>query len=462
MARASLLVSILSFFTDAERAPERGLPRRVQGLIAHEEGRSEQLIGWVQLFVVMAFAALYLVAPRPADAPAGMLLDPVPAALIAYGLFTVVRLWLAYRQRLPGVLLLVSILADIGLLVGMIWSFHAQYGQTAPFSLKVPTFVYLFVFIAIRALRFDYRYVLIAGAAAALAWAGLVIAVIRDSGGAAITRSFVTHVNSNSVLIGAEVDKLLALMLVTGVLAFSMYRGRRLFITAIRDEVALADLSRFFGKGVSDTVVDAETQAVAGTAVEREAAIMMLDIRGFTTLTGGLSPRQVVEILTSLHARIIPIVRRHGGVIDKFMGDGIMATFGAVTPSATAAADALRALEQIMAEVRAWQADERTGPADAPSRKVFEVHGAVVAGPVLFAIVGAGDRLEYTVIGSAVNLAAKLEKANKTEGTRALTTIATLETAIGQGYTPKAPARKVIDQDVAGIAQRLDLAVIVS
>src|SRR5262249_31248882 len=141
-------------------------------------------------------------------------------------------------------------------------------------------------------------------------------------------------------------------------------------------------------------------------------------------------PREVVRLLTSLHARVIPAIEANGGIIDKFLGDGVMATFGAVESSSTAAADALRALDNAMAEAASW----RRELAKIDGTVELDVNGAVAAGPVVFATLGNADRLEYTVIGEAVNLAAKLEKHNKVEGTRALVPLATLELAHAQGY----------------------------
>ena len=139
------------------------LPARLRDLVQQQENRSERLIGWVQLAVVTSFALLYSIAPHPEDAPERVLFDPVLVVLLLYGAFTVGRLALAYYWRLPSPLLILSILADIGLLITLIWAFHERYGQTPPFSLKAPTFVYMFVFIALRTLRFDHRYVLLAG-----------------------------------------------------------------------------------------------------------------------------------------------------------------------------------------------------------------------------------------------------------------------------------------------------------
>ncbi|MEZ5854435.1 MAG: adenylate/guanylate cyclase domain-containing protein [Hyphomicrobiaceae bacterium] len=433
------------------------LPLRVRRLVEAQEIESERLIGWVQLGVVVLFGILYAVAPRPSDAPMEALLrEPVPLALMAYLAFTIGRLVLAYRGALPGVVLLASILADVALLIGLIWSFHDQYGQAPAFSLKVPTFVYLFVFIAVRVLRFDARYVLAAGLAAALGWMGLVLAVLETSAPGVITRSFAEHLNQSRVLLGAEIDKVATLLMVTMVLGLAVVRGRRLFVEAIRNEAAVADLRRFFGQGVPDTVTGAEVEANAGLAHEREAAILMLDIRGFTALSAHLSPQRMVEVITRLHARVVPIVREHNGIIDKFMGDGIMVTFGAVHPTERPAADALAALEDVLDAGQVWQAEMASEHAG----EGLSVNGAVTAGPVVFAVVGAQDRLEYTVIGEAVNLAAKLEKHNKVELTRGLTTARTLALARVQGYRPKGKLETRPARAVAGTAEPVDLVVI--
>jgi len=133
----------------------------------------------------------------------------------------------------------------------------------------------------------------------------------------------------------------------------------------------------------------------------------------------------------------VPIIQNHGGTIDKFMGDGIMATFGATAESETASADALRAMDEIMAEVDSWaelDADHRLHG--------LKVNAAVATGPVAFGAVGDDKRLEYTVIGDAVNLSAKLEKHNKELGCRAVTTGTTFDAAVEEGYEPSATAER--------------------
>lgn len=433
------------------RVADPRLPERVRALIARQESESERLIGWVQLGIVATLSALYLLAPRPADAGMAMY-EPVPLALLAYGLFTIGRIALSYRQHLPGSLVILSILADIALLLGLIWSFHIEYGQNAAFSLKVPTFIYIFVFVALRALRFDPRYVLAAGLFAATGWGLIVALTVESSGPGAVTRNFVTYLTSNTILLGAEFDKIFTILLVSLILTAAVYRARRTLLIAIREEAAGRELKRFLSAGVAEAIADADELVTAGVAVERQAAILMLDIRGFTRLSTTMPPAEVVTLLTGFHERVVPIVRSNGGVIDKFLGDGVMATFGAVTASETAAADAFRTLDLVMAEAHHWTA-ALGGPAAGLS-----VNAACVAGPVVFATLGDDQRLEYTVIGEAVNLAAKLEKHNKVAGTRALTDQATLDAALGQGYQPATLPRTIAQAQVAGVAQRIDLA----
>jgi adenylate cyclase len=233
-------------------------------------------------------------------------------------------------------------------------------------------------------------------------------------------------------------------------------RGQGLLVTAVREETAGREIRRFLSKGVADVIATSEDLIEAGHAVERDAAILMLDIRGFTHFSTTVPPKQVVEMLTGFHARIVPLVRAHDGVVDKFLGDGVMATFGAVMPSPSAAANALRALDAIMEEAERWRGMLSTMGIATP----LQVNGAVAAGPVVFATLGGGDRLEYTVIGEAVNLAAKLEKHNKTAATRALAPAATFDFAVSQGYSCGRDVERRRASSVAGVSTPLDLVVL--
>jgi adenylate cyclase len=159
--------------------------------------------------------------------------------------------------------------------------------------------------------------------------------------------------------------------------------------------------------------------------------------------------------LQDYQGRVCPLIAGNGGSIDKFLGDGILASFGAVAPSPTAAADALRAADAVMAAAERWKA-ERAAAGLPP----LEIGLAVASGRVVFGAVGDGERLEFTVIGDAVNFAAKLEKHNKEEKTRALTDAATYALAEQQGYNPPTPRERRSARRVAGVTDSVDIVVL--
>lgn len=439
-----------------QRAPlAEPMPQRVVDAIREEEYQSEILIGWVQLVIVATFGILYSVAPRPADS-ATIGFEPVPLFLGVYLSFTLIRLGLSYQRQLPTLVVYVSIIVDVGLLMGLIWSFHIQYQQPAAFYLKAPTLLYVFIFITLRALRYDAWQVMVAGLVAALGWMLMVLfAVYSDGGHERITRDFIGYMTDNMILIGAEFDKVISILVVTAILAVALIRARRLLVTAAREGMAAQDLKRFFAPEIARAITHSDTEIAAGEGEIRDAAIIVLDIRQFTTYAAALPADTVIRLLADYQARMVPVIRRHGGTVDKFLGDGIMATFGASRTSTSYAADALRAVDELVETAEAWAAEQAANAAHEP----LAVHAAATTGRVIFGAVGDSARLEYTVIGGAVNLAAKLEKHNKDEGVRALTTAEAFETALAQGY--RAPDEKEARpaRRVSGLETAIDLVV---
>jgi len=231
------------------------LPDSIRQHIQTRQETSEILIGWVQLGVVLLFGGLYYVSPSdPTDSG----IQPVPWALTLYTLFTLVRLLLAYRRSLPNWMLVASILIDVLLLMALIWTFHLQYEQPPSFYLKVPTLLYVFVFISLRALRFEASYVVLAGLVASLGWlCNVAYAVYFDMAVnntmPMLTRDYVEYMTSNSILIGAELDKIISILVVTGIIAFAISRARATMIEAATVGSTAEALSRFVPNEVAET-----------------------------------------------------------------------------------------------------------------------------------------------------------------------------------------------------------------
>ncbi len=432
----------------------RNLPIRVLRTIADQQDASERLIGWFQLAVVVIFGLLYLVSPKTfsPDAP----FAPVPWVLSAYFLFTVLRLALSYRGTVPDAVLYASTVIDMLLLLGLIWSFHIQYMQPPSFYLKAPTTLYVFIFIALRALRFEARFVIVAGVVAALGWtvlAGYALYAGQEPG--VLTRDYVLYMTTNAILIGAEFDKIISILTVTAIIAVAITRARRLLVRSVAEGTAVADLSRFFSPEIAQQITASEEAVAVGQGQVREAAILNCDIRGFTTYANTVAPNVLIGTLTAYQRLLVPLIQDHGGAIDKFMGDGILATFGAAVPTETYAADALRAVDAIMDAAASWNR-EREAAGLAP----LGIGAAVATGRIIFGAVGDDTRLEYTVIGEPVNLSAKLEKHTKAERVRALADRDTYERALRQGFSPGRTVAALEARRIEGITDPVDLVVL--
>ncbi len=432
----------------------RHLPTRVQIAIQRQQDASEIVISVIQLAVVTAFVTLYSISPK--TFPPEVEFKPVPWVLGAYLVFTLVRLAIALRGRLPGWFVSLSVVADMSLLLLTIWSFHLQYMQPASFYLKAPTLLYVFIFIALRALRYEARFILLAGAAAALGWLIMVLyVVIAVPGDTMITRDYVAYLTSNSVLLGAEFDKIISVVMVTAILAMAVTRARGLLVQSVAETTAVRELSRFFSSEIAQQITDSESEIAAGQGVVRDAAVLNVDLRGFTVFADQVQPNELIAVLSEYQSRIVPAIQRHGGCVDKFLGDGIMATFGAAVRNDTFAADAFAAVEDVLAEATNWN-DERR----AAGKPAMEVNAAVATGRLVFGAVGDANRLEYTVIGSPANLAAKLEKQNKTERSLALSTAEALSLAEDQGYRPAATFERRSETRIADVNEPVDLVVL--
>lgn len=429
------------------RGNGHAVPSRIETTIQISEELSEVLVRLLQLAVIFGLGVVFFLSP---EAPTTMD-SQVPMVIGAYLVFTLVALFFAARGQFPIWLVYLSILVDIILLTYLIFSFHLQYEQPASFSLKSPSFLLYFVLIALRALRFDYRYVLVTGIASIIAWVILVVIVTRiDPYDSMITRDYVTYLTSNTVLIGAEVDKMITVAVFTAILSLAVYRARLFFVSAIIEAQAATSLARFMPDDVADHIRDSDTEIHAGEGTRRTLCILNIDIRGFSELVAEMEPQSTMNLLSDYQSRLLPIIHAHHGVVDKFMGDGIMVIFGLNENAQDFCADAIRCVDDIVKTSENW-----TGRS-----KSLNINLALATGQVVHGAVGSGDRLEFTVIGPAVNQSAKLEKFNKIVGSVAVCDVTTWALAQEQGL--KSRENRVLKAvEVPGIAEPLDLVVLV-
>jgi adenylate cyclase len=400
------------------------LPLRVRERIRAEEERSEILVGVIQLAFIGSVALLYTLAPKKfgADAP----FAPVPWVLGAYTVFTLLRLALARARRLTRGFVYFSIVVDMALLMGLIFSFHIQYQQPPSFYLKSPTLLWVFTLIALRALNFQARYVATAGIVAAAGWLLLVLYVMKvNPADTMVTRDYVAYLTSNSVLLGAEIDKVLAILMFTVVLALASKRTAGLVAYAALETASNEELARFVPSEVAQRARTSDASLRAGEGETTEATVLFLDIEGFTTISEHMPPEDVVGTLNDFYGALAePIVRREGA-INQLIGDAIVATFNTPRASTGHAAHAVEAALDILELT-----DTRTfGPGVR-----LQVRIGINTGRMVCGLMGTPDRLLYTVIGDEVNLAARLESLNKDYGTRIIVSESTRTAAGDQTF----------------------------
>lgn len=183
---------------------------------------------------------------------------------------------------------------------------------------------------------------------------------------------------------------------------------------------AIGMFGRFLDPRVVADLVKSQSDLLSEKPMSREVTVMFSDIRGFTTLSETRQPEEVVSILNRYFSRQVAVIRRHGGTTDKFIGDCIMAFWGAPVPDEEQAKRAVAAaleMAEVLLEFRKDLGD---------LSESFDIGVGIHTGPAVVGFMGSENKLDYTAIGDSVNLASRIE--GQTKGVaRVLVSAATRE-----------------------------------
>lgn len=185
---------------------------------------------------------------------------------------------------------------------------------------------------------------------------------------------------------------------------YTLINGQK-YIRAARDKSRYRNL---FGLYVPPQLVEAlvSNPELQGwlEGEKKEISVMFIDIRGFTSLSGQMDPVTLVQILNEYSQVIGNALKPYEGIIDKFIGDGVMITFNAVAEQPDHAKRAVLSAIEIQNQLNTWLAERRTGVRD-----LFRFGIGINTGEGIVGNVGTKESTSFTVIGNAVNLAARLE-----------------------------------------------------
>ena len=273
-----------------------------------------------------------------------------------------------------------------------------------------PAFVY-FVFILLSTLRLDPKLCIFSGIVAAAEYALLAFFTLQGATAKAGSplASAAHHLGKALILLGSGVA--------AGFVARRLEKGFRRTLESLEDRSRILSV---FGQHVSPAVVERLLAQKADVRSElREVCVMFLDVRNFTAFAERKSPEEVVGYLNALFDFMIESVNAHHGIVNKFLGDGFMAVFGAPLRGDNDCKNAIEAALEIVSRLEALVADG--------SIPATRVGIGIASGKALIGNVGSSERKEYTVIGDVVNVASRVEGLNKELGSQILVTARVFE-----------------------------------
>ncbi len=286
------------------------------------------------------------------------------------------------------------------------------------FNLRNGAFIYFFVILAGLAYVYRPQLVLWGGVSAAVFWSIGIYLIMQQPG------SFWQDLEYNDfnaflkiyasptfVDIGVRVQEVVVFLIVSGLLALTVSRARAIAMRQANLAQERANLARYFPSQTADLLAS-QTDPFS-TPREHNAAVLFADLVSFTAWSQKRSPTETIALLRDVHRLLAEIVFRNGGTLDKFVGDGLMATFGTPRPGDRDASSALSTAFQLVDGYEAWSTTSK-------NRDMPKLSVGVHYGPIVMGDIGTDDRLEFAVLGDTVNVASRLESATRELGCRCL------------------------------------------
>ena len=277
---------------------------------------------------------------------------------------------------------------------------------------------YFLILLALVTLGYAPRLMLWAGIAAAVAWLVAVAWVMRQPGTAKYIPDDIFGPNHLALAldpgfidINAQIQAVIVFLIIAGILSAVVWRSRRLVMREAAVARERANLARYFSPNMVDELAGRDQPL--GPGRRQDVAVLFADLVGFTSRSEAMSPEDVLALLREFHGRMEAEVFRHGGTMEKFIGDALLATFGVPQPGPADATAALACAHAMLASVDEWRRDREAR--GAPS---IEVGIGIHFGPAVLGDIGSERNMAFAVVGDTINTASRLEGLTRDYGCR--------------------------------------------
>jgi adenylate cyclase len=244
-----------------------------------------------------------------------------------------------------------------------------------------------------------------------------------------------------------NVMRLVILTTLALVVGTAVYRSRTLVVRVAQEVEDSDNLKRFLPGELNKSLSNEALQELR-LPQRKETAILFIDLRGFTELTDSLEATEVADILLWFRSLVLDATERHGGLVDKFVGDEAMMIFGLEGDPAKAVADAFAVFGHISDGVATRNLSRSTGTAE------MAIAGGLHSGPALVGAFGDDRRLEFTALGKTVNIASRFEAIAKEGGLQLVAS----EDSLKSGALDQADFEDLGEVSIRGIAEPIKIA----
>jgi len=405
MKPVALRPRIASAWISLRRLRTRALSDATQRLIREADVAALQRAGQARIVVAGLLLIAVLVATGSVEITNPMAIRQIWAAVLTLTLFGTlgwIGAWLASKRMFVERLPVVTAALDALLILGNLA--YSHWGLGIPGSLFAAFPVAWVVPITMAAAAIHYQPRLQAYVAVVYVIGLMLLAFGGDALSPAERQQDLSEL-SGLFSPQANLVRLVMIFAAALILILVAYQGRALLERAVRETTLRVSLTRYLPRELAPILTE---QAFASLRQGRRIPVTLLfiDIRASTLFGETLDPARLAVFITSFRRRVLRAAAMHGGVIDKFTGDGALILFGVPLAQNDDARRALACARTLLTLIERW--NEKRG-FDPPVRVGIGIH----TGDVFCGVVGDEDRLEFTVVGETVNIAARIEQATK-------------------------------------------------